>query len=161
MSNQGNNTIIGLRYTVNNDYQKFIHDKTNNILGNENKITVNSLFSSFNNSGAVKDLKNKIEQIASDGFLDKEELKTVLILMDAKLEDKNFKMDSKFELSPQSGIFQATPDEIDALKNIEKVYDYSNQNLNVFPTLRKDNVMDVYDRDGNILESVKLPEQVK
>ena len=43
MSNQGNNTIIGLRYTVNNDYQKFIHDKTDNILGNQNKITVNSL----------------------------------------------------------------------------------------------------------------------
>ena len=81
--------------------------------------------------------------------------------MDAKLEDKNFKMDSKFELSPQSGIFQATPDEIDALKNIEKAYDYSNQNLKVFLTLRKDNVMDVYDRDGNILESVRVPKQIK
>ena len=152
--------LVNLMHTINPDYQKKIHDTTNEILQNQKEISINdlksnSIFQRLIKSDDTKlqtNLWDKIKSIAGD-IIDKTELKTIIILLDAHLEKINdlksedFCFDNQYELNENSGIFHATKDEIDTTLNVIQQFDFDNPKIEYFPKVI-DNKIEIYDRNN-------------
>lgn len=169
------NTIIGLKNTVNFDYQKSLHEKTKQIMGNKDEISVAEFKSGsvFNQIAEKLDneiknaLVDKISAIAGDdNKINKIEMKAILMLLDANLEEiKNnalhyvhglnvskikFVIDNEINVSKSSGIFQATDNEIYGLKKVAEGYDFDNGEC--FADMQSDGSWIYYDKDKNNLD---------
>lgn len=165
--------IVGLKNTLNFDYQKDLHLKTKEIMQGKEEISLETLKNNSIFSKACSNLDNevktslfdKIVSISGD-MIDKVEMKTILILLDANLESvrnkslqythglnvqqKKFVLDGKNEVSKQSGIFQATEDEIKTLKEVLPLYDFDKNEM--FPDMLSNGTPVLKDRDGNIVD---------
>lgn len=153
--------IIGISYLGNAIYQHNIHNIANDILQNNKSIKVKDFMqkSIFNNidDNLRAELTKKIINITGDD-IDKNELKTVLILLDANLENvehdgqtcEGFVMDSEFKIGKKNGIFEANKQEIGAINKIVTAYNYDNLEINQFPTY-DGKTMKWYDRNDKYL----------
>lgn len=153
-----NKKLVGLKNTLNAVYQHNMHKIAKNILGNKKSITIsnfmkNSIFSTLDEN-TKKNLQSKIVEIAGNE-IDKNELKTILILLDANLESttingkkaEKFIMDSEFIITKNNGILQATKKEVKNLKeDVSVIYDYDNPNSTLFPSPGENAMYDKNDK---------------
>ena len=159
MLNNIKEKIVGLKYLVNNEYQKKVEENANSILQDKKEINVESFMkaSIFNqvNDEQKSFLEKRINEIAgNDQSLNKTELKTVLCLLDAELKSGKFEMDSNIDINENSGVFQALPSEIKSLMNIVANYDYEDLAKQAFFTLNENNTLDGYNRDDEKIMTI-------
>lgn len=192
------NNITGLSNLNNADYQKQIFDKAKQIMGSKNNISLETLkktpiFKAYTNgldSQTKTQLYQKISDIAGKE-IDTNEMKAILILMDANLEEvkyssgiekfkattkgdsnEKFVMDGQIKLNSQSGIFQATDNEIQKTLGITSKYNFTQEghevkqddgsvlkydnNNKVIGGTTKDGIKysNEYDKDGKIAKTV-------
>ena len=134
---------------------------------NNNEITLDVLKKNSVFSGAIKNLSSEKQQVVfkqiqniSGESIDQNELKVIMYLLDSNLEkvgsSEKFVMDGNFNVENKSGFFEVTPRELIGLKQIPQAYDFDNGEA--FPTIDKNNVVTITDKQGNVVFQQKLNE---
>lgn len=168
------NNITGLSNLNNADYQKQIADKAKQIMGSKNNISLETLkrtpiFETYT-KGLDANTKTQLYQRISDiagKEVDSNEMRTILTLMDANLEqvkysstldkytaaakgepNEKFVMDGQIKLNTQSGIFQATDSEIKKTLDITSKYNFTEEGREV---KQEDGSVLKYDNDNKVI----------
>ena len=154
MSNK--DKIIGLKNTMNPAYQYLVNKDVKKILGDKQDISLeglksNSVFAKYTKNLDKKSQASLWDRISSfaGNIVSVEELKAILILMDANLEkvdgekEKKFVIDRNYQPGSESGIFKSTEDERNALLKLVSLFNFDNKDAS-FPMLKPDGTYEFY-----------------